>query len=106
MHDRERGREATDERTKPRCHNSWRFLRAAVDLLPAVSFVALAAAPSLSYAEPPAGRLLEPRDTAADSDPNIYEASLDTEVTYDDSVGQALDDGYNPRAFSQFEAAL
>jgi hypothetical protein len=39
-------------------------------------------------------------------DPNFYASALDTEVTYDDFVAQSYDDGYGPRAFAQFEAAL
>jgi hypothetical protein len=43
---------------------------------------------------------------ATGGDPNVYAASLDTEVTYDNSLAQGYDDGYGPRAFAQFEAAL
>jgi len=39
-------------------------------------------------------------------DPNLYTAAMDTQVTYDDFVAQGYDDGYGPKAYAQFEAAL
>jgi len=52
---------------------------------------------------------LEPRQQSGVSvryDPNLYAAATDTQVTYDDIVAQSYDDGYGPKAYRQFEAAL
>ena len=35
-----------------------------------------------------------------------YADSLDYEVSYDDAVAARYDDGYNPQAYTQFNAAL
>jgi len=39
-------------------------------------------------------------------DPNLYAAALDTDVSYDSALADSYDDGYGPRAYAQFEAAL
>jgi hypothetical protein len=62
--------------------------------------------PSLSHLGPSARRLGQSDRSGAAYDPNVYAASLDTEVTYDNLLAQGYDDGYGPRAFSQFEEAL
>jgi hypothetical protein len=52
---------------------------------------------------------LEPRqqwDVSVRYDPNLYASATDTQVTYDDVVAQGYDDGYGPKAYKQFEAAL
>ena len=40
------------------------------------------------------------------ADPNIYAASVDTEVVYDNWLAQRLDGGYDPTAYRQFERVL
>jgi hypothetical protein len=72
------------------------------------------AATSLAAARPPecaepAGRGADDRRTnwRPDIDPNLYVNSLDTLVTYDDQLNQRdYDDGYEPTAYKNFEAAL
>jgi hypothetical protein len=54
----------------------------------------------------PGGSLPQAARPTPAYDPNIYAAAVDTEVTYDNFVAQSYDDGYGPRAFTQFEAAL
>jgi len=48
----------------------------------------------------------DPRPLPVPDDPNLYAAAVDTEVTYDNAVASTYDDGYGPRAYAQFEAAL
>src|SRR4051812_9961647 len=66
------------------------------------------AAPPAADLGPPAwddGAAVDPYDPAfASSD--IYRDSLDTEVTYDDSVAAGYDDGYDPQAYTQFQDTL
>jgi hypothetical protein len=67
-----------------------------------------AAAPPPECAERASG---DAHDGAAsrrpDIDPNLYVNSLDTLVTYDDQLNQRdYDDGYEPGAYKNFEAAL
>lgn len=58
-----------------------------------------------ALANPPAGTAERQLDRSA-SDPDLYSASLDTEVTYDDLLARHLDGGYDPLAYQQFESAL
>lgn len=43
---------------------------------------------------------------SAAGDPNLYVADVDTDVTYDDVLASSYDDGYGPKTYLQFEAAL
>ena len=64
---------------------------------------------SFSLREPSAlasAGTLESRQQAVAYDPNLYASAMDTQVTYDDFVAQGYDDGYGPKAYAQFEAAL
>src|SRR5581483_11873885 len=38
--------------------------------------------------------------------PRVTEGNIDYDVTYDDSVAQSYDDGYDPQAAAQFEETL
>lgn len=108
----------------PEHKNSLRPCSVSADLLPlfdrrrrarpgvaAVLFL-ISASWSFSLREPSglaSAGTLEPRRQGGVSvpyDPNLYASAMDTQVTYDDFVAQGYDDGYGPKAYAQFEAAL
>ena len=68
------------------------------------------APPAAPLAAPQPGDAPEaPPDVEYDPDqydPNIYADSVDTDVTYDNSVAQGYDDGYDPQAYAQFADGL
>jgi uncharacterized membrane protein YgcG len=59
-----------------------------------------------SALSPPAGEENAPEPEPPPPPPRYTEGNIDYDVTYDDSVAQTYDDGYDPQAAAQFEETL